>query len=100
MTTKFFRDASGNYIGAFGPNVPAPVGGIEVATAPDDARQKWNAGAWQPLTQSDMDAQAEIDATTAANRKELKALALVIADLHGLTPTEIRQLYKDKFKTL
>lgn len=51
--TKYYVDGSGNYMGAYdGVGVVAPVGGIEVPTPPDDARQKWNSGtsSWSPYT--------------------------------------------------
>ncbi|WP_034627619.1 tail fiber assembly protein [Desulfocurvibacter africanus] len=44
--TKHYIDASGNYIGAFGPGVHAPDGGLIVPSAPQDARQNWQDGAW------------------------------------------------------
>lgn len=46
--TKFYRDSDGRYIGAF-VGAPPPAGAIEVATPPQDARQLWSAGAWQPV---------------------------------------------------
>lgn len=45
MATKFYRDASNNYIGAYDGATP-PVGSIEVPSAPLDARCKWNGTSW------------------------------------------------------
>jgi hypothetical protein len=49
MTQLFYVDAQGNYLGAFDGALP-PAGAIEVATAPQDARQKWSGGAWTALS--------------------------------------------------
>ncbi len=65
MTTKYYVDAQGNYIGGFdGPPVldendlpvagetqdaPAPEGGIDVPYAPQDARQKWDGAKFLPV---------------------------------------------------
>jgi hypothetical protein len=46
--TLYYVDVNGNYIGGFSGAEP-PEGSIEVPTAPDDARQKWLNGAWQPV---------------------------------------------------
>ncbi|WP_313194509.1 hypothetical protein [Shinella zoogloeoides] len=47
MTTKYYRNANGDYLGAF--DVP-PEGGIEVSDAPDHADQKWGGEeGWRPL---------------------------------------------------
>lgn len=50
MTTRYYVDADGAYIGAFDGADP-PEGAVEVATAPQDARQVWNAdaGAWNEV---------------------------------------------------
>lgn len=44
--TTYYVDQSGKYLGAFGPGVAAPAGGIAVDVAPEDARQIWQDGAW------------------------------------------------------
>ncbi len=44
--TRYFVDATGNYLGGFDGAEP-PSGATEVPDAPADARQKWNNG-WQP----------------------------------------------------
>ena len=47
---RIFVDAEGKYLGAYcGEDVVTPEGGIEVSTAPADARQVWNGEAWEPL---------------------------------------------------
>ena len=43
--TKYYADASGNYLGGFDGATP-PAGAIEVSLAPTDASQKWNGSAW------------------------------------------------------
>lgn len=45
MTTKYYVDANGAYLGGFDGAEP-PDGAVEVATAPQDARQIWTDGAW------------------------------------------------------
>lgn len=47
-TPKFYRDAAGNYLGAFDGAQP-PAGAVEVLSPPADARQVFSGGAWQPL---------------------------------------------------
>ena len=49
MTTKYYADSSGAYLGAFDGAAP-PSGATEVASAPDDARQVWTGSAWAALT--------------------------------------------------
>lgn len=44
MSAKYFRDASNNYLGAT--SGEAMAGGIEVASAPSDARMVLANGAW------------------------------------------------------
>lgn len=46
--TKYFVDSNGTYIGGFDGAEP-PNGSIEVPSAPEDARQVWNNGAWGPI---------------------------------------------------
>lgn len=48
MTTQYFVDGEGNYIGGFD-GVEPPDGSIEVPSAPEDARQVWSNGAWGPI---------------------------------------------------
>lgn len=48
MSTRYFVDQDGAYVGAFAGASP-PSGAIEVPTPPQDARQLWSAGAWQPV---------------------------------------------------
>lgn len=45
MTTRYFVDGNGNYIGGFDGAEP-PAGAIEVPEAPQDANQTWANGAW------------------------------------------------------
>ncbi|MEH3125574.1 hypothetical protein [Agrobacterium cavarae] len=52
MTQRFFIDHDGKYLGSFdGPDEVMPAAmaaGLEVPTSPQDARQVWKDGAWQP----------------------------------------------------
>jgi len=48
MSTKFFVDAAGTYLGGFDGAEPPP-GAIEVPFPPEDARQKWLGNEWGPL---------------------------------------------------
>jgi hypothetical protein len=65
MTTKFYVDAQGKYLGGFdGPPIldkngaptgetqdaPVPSGGILVPHAPDDAGQTWDGEKFLPMT--------------------------------------------------
>ena len=43
---KYFADEQGSYLGAC--DQGGPDGGIEVATAPDDARMVWDGERWNP----------------------------------------------------
>lgn len=46
MTTKYFVDDSGRFLGAFGDGSMPDAGAIEVPSAPDDACQIWQGGSW------------------------------------------------------
>ena len=45
MSTKHYRDDSGNYIGGFGDGARPPAGAIETP-APVDGRMKWIGDKW------------------------------------------------------
>lgn len=45
MSTRYFVDAAGVYLGGFDGSSP-PDGAVEVPTAPEDARDVWRDGAW------------------------------------------------------
>ena len=47
MTTRFFVDPDGNYLGGFDGADPPPLA-IEVPGPPDDGRQKWSGTEWLP----------------------------------------------------
>src|SRR5258708_6153055 len=56
MSTVYYADAQGNYLGGFdGAMPPAPLVGIQVPIAPTKAAQKWSGSAWLaiPLTPLD-----------------------------------------------
>ena len=47
MTTKYYRDEAGNYLGAYGGINPViPAGAIEVSHPPQHGRDKWDGEAW------------------------------------------------------
>ena len=47
MTIKYYVDEEGVYLGGF--DGSEPEGGIEVPSAPADARQIWNGESWDAL---------------------------------------------------
>lgn len=88
MTTKFYVDADGNYLGGFDGADP-PEDAVKVTSAPADARQVWSDGAWgdvpevfHPLTPrqfwlaaltadiTEADVDAEIEAMDEPDRSE------------------------------
>lgn len=46
MTTRYFIDASGKYLGAFVSGAKPPTAGVEVDSPPEDARQLWTGSEW------------------------------------------------------
>lgn len=44
--TKYYRDAQGNYLGAWGNGAIPPADGIEVASPPLEGKAKWNGSSW------------------------------------------------------
>jgi hypothetical protein len=47
MTTKYYVDGSGNYIGGFSEGNPSiPAGAVEVANPPEDASETWSGSSW------------------------------------------------------
>lgn len=50
MTTKYYVDDIGNYLGGFGEGVTPPDGGLEVPNPPNHALQLWVASQWQAYT--------------------------------------------------
>lgn len=43
---RYFVDADGVFLGGFDRGIPAPNGGIQVSSAPEDARQRWTGSEW------------------------------------------------------
>lgn len=76
MTTKYYVNATGKYLGAFD-GAPAPAGGIQIASPPADARQTWIGSGWSALPQ---EVPKEV-----SRRRGLQALFM----LHGLRDTDI-----------
>jgi hypothetical protein len=74
MTTEYFVDAQGVYLGGF--DGSAPPNGIEVSAPPADARQKWVNGAWSALDQDSLDLQG-LNAALAEPGSVVRALGLV-----------------------
>lgn len=62
MSTKFFVDEAGTYLGGFDGAEP-PIGAIEVPFPPDDARQIWDGSNWNDIiiapTEADVIAERE-----------------------------------------
>ncbi|MBZ8133213.1 hypothetical protein [Afifella sp. IM 167] len=58
MTTRFYVDAEGAYLGGFDGAAP-PQGAVEVGAPPADGRQKWNGEEWSapPATSKDVGAE-------------------------------------------
>lgn len=56
METKYYVDAGGRYLGGFAG--AQPEGGIEVATAPNHARDIWSGMAWVPFQPAFVDLKA------------------------------------------
>lgn len=53
MTTRFYIDAAGNYLGGFDGALP-PAGAVEVPSAPDHTFKRWDGSAWVSTAQYDM----------------------------------------------
>lgn len=110
MAKCLFERATGLYVGGTRyddvPHDPATHVQVDLPDFPDRRTVRWNglAGVRPATTQemSDYDAalanakeQAEFDGL-----KMLKAVALVIADLHNLTPAQVRNLIVAKYRSL
>lgn len=78
MSTKYFRDASNNYLGATSGEVM--VGGIEVGLAPEDARMVFVDGAWvlPDLVVAEVSKERDLDAIRLAATKDT---ALILVEL-------------------
>lgn len=74
--TKYYVDASGNYLGGFDGNPTPPSGSIEVSAPPPDARQKWNGTSWSVLDQDSIDTQ-DLNAQLSQPGSIVRALGLV-----------------------
>jgi hypothetical protein len=46
MTTRFFRNTAGEYLGGYGGGANPPLGAVEVPVPPRDARAVWVNGSW------------------------------------------------------
>lgn len=49
MSTEYFVDANGAYLGAFVDGATSPEGAVNAPYAPDDARQVWDGSAWSAI---------------------------------------------------
>ncbi len=66
MTTLYFIDVSGNYLGGFDGALP-PSGAVEIATPPSDGRMMWSGTAWGlPLPLSISERCSSVDALQTA----------------------------------
>lgn len=52
MSTRYFVDPGGTYLGGFDGAEP-PRGSVEVPAAPEDGRQKWDGRGWSPKPSDD-----------------------------------------------
>lgn len=75
--TKYYMDAAGNYLGGYEGVVP-PVGAIEVAFPPSDARMTWNGVAWI-IPPSEKDVFVDFQRIAAYNKEGAKIEDLVLA---------------------
>src|SRR3990167_11163136 len=68
MTTKYYVDDSGNYLGGFSGESP-PEGSVEVATPPGHGLDKWVKGAWVPAV-------SRLKAEVSAKRYDVEVAAI------------------------
>jgi hypothetical protein len=87
VTTRYFADHSGNYIGAFDGAV-LPEGAIEVPEAPEDAQQIWNGEAWGALPLQVPDRVSPAQAEIALYRYDVGVLLGRVNDLIAAYPYE------------
>lgn len=96
MSTRYFVDAQGNYLGGFDGSEP-PAGSVEVLSPPADGRQKWNGSQWlaSPEADAELVLKQQIDAEfTAAN------LDAWIIQFLAMTPDEARDYVNNNGATL
>lgn len=95
MSTKFFVDVDGNYLGGFDGAEP-PAGAIEVPVPPSDAREIWDGLAWLPLPVSLEPVPSEISRRQffqeMANRELITKEDALAAITSGTLPAEFETL--------
>ncbi len=95
MSTKYYVDDAGNYIGGFD-GVEPPAGAIEVPFPPEDARQKWDGAAWLPLPAEPAPVPSEISRRQffqeLANRELITKEEALAAITSGTLPAEFEPL--------
>lgn len=101
--TKFYVDASGNYLGGFDGAQP-PIGSTEVPFPPQDGRMIWNNGSWS-FTTAILDQIDNDEAGRALNVKALRAMADVTFQFVKnpalfTTAADYKQAIRNRFKVL
>lgn len=95
MSTKFFVDAAGAYLGGFDGAEP-PAGAFEVPEPPSDARQIWDGAAWLPLAPEPDPVPHEISRRQffqeLANRELIMKEEALAAITSGTLPAEFETL--------
>ena len=95
MSTKFFVDVSGTYLGGFDGAEP-PTEAIEVPFPPGDVRQIWDGAAWLPLPPEPDPVPSEISRRQffqeLANRDLITKEEALAAIISGTLPTEFENL--------
>lgn len=81
MSTRYFVDATGAYLGGFDGAEP-PDGAEEVPTAPADARDVWVDGAWSTEDREFDEALAAVESKYSAKAQQLygNMLTVLFAD--------------------
>lgn len=70
MTTRYFVTPDGTFVGGFSDADP-PEGALEVPSAPDDARQVWQDGAWKPVQSTKAELRALVSSLRDAARSKV-----------------------------
>lgn len=89
MSTKYFIDATGIYIGAFEGATP-PAGAVEVPHAPSNANGQWRGGDWvypeQPLEAPEIISRRQFYEGLAETERITKAEALAAIKTGAIPP--------------
>jgi osmotically-inducible protein OsmY len=61
MTTKYYVDDNGKFLGGWIGEHEAPTGGVEVPYPPNDAQELWDGSEWQPKIKSYQEELSELN---------------------------------------